>query len=79
MSELKSCQFCNEEDFDLIGLKIHYSAGHCEQYNALAIPPRFRDPAIPIEDALTLRLAAAEKVVKVVRELVAAYDAEVKG
>ena len=33
-----SCPFCNEADFDLIGLKIHINSGHCERYDNL---PKF--------------------------------------
>ena len=28
------CPFCGECDFDLIGLKLHLKAGHCEVWNA---------------------------------------------
>lgn len=34
--ELISCPFCGEADFDLIGLKIHLTRGHCEAYEELA-------------------------------------------
>ncbi len=30
-----SCPFCHQEDFDLIGLKLHFSLGHCNTYEAL--------------------------------------------
>lgn len=26
------CPFCNEDDFDLVGLKHHLISGHCEVY-----------------------------------------------
>jgi hypothetical protein len=29
------CQFCNEDDFDDIGLKIHLLRGHCEVFEAI--------------------------------------------
>lgn len=28
-----TCPFCNETDFDLIGLKNHFIRGHCDEYN----------------------------------------------
>lgn len=30
-----SCPFCNEADFDLIGLRLHLLRGWCEAFNAL--------------------------------------------
>lgn len=27
------CPFCQEGDFDLIGLKIHFLRGHCDEFN----------------------------------------------
>lgn len=30
MNELLTCPFCNEKDFDLIGLKFHLTQEHCE-------------------------------------------------
>jgi len=30
-----TCPFCNEKDFDLVGLKIHFYHGHCKVYNEL--------------------------------------------
>lgn len=30
-----SCPFCGENDFDLLGLKIHLMRGWCEQFEAL--------------------------------------------
>lgn len=33
MSSDVICPFCNEGDFDLIGLKYHYEMGYCESYN----------------------------------------------
>jgi len=29
------CPFCGEEDFDLVGLKMHLENGWCEEYNFL--------------------------------------------
>ena len=29
-----NCPFCNDNDFDLIGLKHHLSHGYCDAYNA---------------------------------------------
>lgn len=39
MSEplLIKCPFCGEDDFDLVGLKIHLMNGHCEEYGPLAM------------------------------------------
>ena len=33
MSEYITCPFCNEEDFDLIGLKDHFVKGYCDVFN----------------------------------------------
>lgn len=27
-----NCPFCNEQDFDLVGLKTHLTKGYCETY-----------------------------------------------
>ena len=35
--ELVSCPFCGENDFDQVGLKMHLSFGHCDNYNALSV------------------------------------------
>lgn len=32
-----TCPFCSEDDFDLIGLKIHLINGHCNAYNTLSV------------------------------------------
>ena len=29
------CPFCGEGEFDLIGLKYHFEAGHCQPYNSI--------------------------------------------
>lgn len=34
------CPFCNEQDFDLIGLKIHLIKGYCDKFNELVIDTR---------------------------------------
>lgn len=26
------CPFCGDDDFDKIGLKIHFERGHCDEY-----------------------------------------------
>lgn len=31
-----TCPFCNDKDFDEVGLKHHLSAGHCARYNVTA-------------------------------------------
>jgi hypothetical protein len=36
------CPFCNMKDFDAIGLKRHYTFGHCDEFNAT---PLQDDPA----------------------------------
>lgn len=33
-----SCPFCDEEDYDNIGLKYHLQSGHCEEYNKTRTP-----------------------------------------
>jgi hypothetical protein len=38
---LAQCPFCNEGDFDLIGLKHHFNAGHCNSFNKT--PPHASD------------------------------------
>jgi hypothetical protein len=37
-----TCPFCGETDFDLIGLKIHFTRGWCEVYDNVDTtkPPR---------------------------------------
>ena len=35
--KFKQCPFCGEEDFDLIGLKIHLEDGICEVYKKISI------------------------------------------
>lgn len=32
-----SCPFCEEKDFDVVGLKSHISRGDCEKYNEIDI------------------------------------------
>ena len=44
MAEVKKvsgiiCPFCGEDDFDLIGLKIHLNVGWCDPFNNC--PPDF--------------------------------------
>lgn len=34
-SDLVTCPFCKESDFDLIGLKYHLQQGHCDMYNEI--------------------------------------------
>lgn len=34
---LRSCPFCQEGEFDLLGLKIHLSLGYCDVYKDLNI------------------------------------------
>lgn len=31
--EYISCPYCEQEDFDLEGLKTHFSRGYCDIYN----------------------------------------------
>lgn len=38
MPDYVSCPFCQEADFDLIGLKSHYLRGWCDVFNATADP-----------------------------------------
>jgi hypothetical protein len=33
-SEELTCPFCNETEFDALGLKVHFIKGHCEPYEA---------------------------------------------
>ena len=35
--KLISCPFCKEDDFDLIGLKIHLIQGQCKEFNVIEI------------------------------------------
>ena len=32
-----SCPFCGEEDYDLIGLKMHFLNGWCDEFNDLKL------------------------------------------
>ncbi len=34
------CPFCNEDDFDLLGLKSHLLNGDCEPFNRLSLITR---------------------------------------
>ncbi len=34
------CPFCQETDFDLVGLKGHYEYGDCDQYSATTVMDR---------------------------------------
>lgn len=36
--QLTDCPFCLETDFDLVGLKLHFTLGHCEIFNAVVLP-----------------------------------------
>lgn len=38
MENTISCPFCYEDDFDLIGLKIHLLNGWCDVFNETKIP-----------------------------------------
>jgi len=31
--EMKTCPFCGEQEYDLVGLKFHLECGECEKYN----------------------------------------------
>jgi hypothetical protein len=35
--QLIPCPFCEDTDFDSVGLKIHLTSGHCEKYNNLSV------------------------------------------
>lgn len=41
-----NCPFCDEADFDKIGLKGHLTAGDCEAWNHTVAPLRLFGPAI---------------------------------
>jgi hypothetical protein len=32
------CPFCDEAEFDLIGLKLHYLRGYCDAFNDTELP-----------------------------------------
>lgn len=36
----KVCPFCGDDGFDLIGLKIHINAGHCDAFNGTEVGNR---------------------------------------
>lgn len=38
-----SCQFCGEDDFDLIGLKAHLLKGGCAMFEAIETVQQERD------------------------------------
>lgn len=48
MAKMVICPFCNEDDFDLIGLKAHLLRGHCDPFEATISPEeeRFDTPRI---------------------------------
>lgn len=37
-----TCPFCQNTDFDGIGLKLHLSTGGCDDFNDIEIPARWR-------------------------------------
>ena len=41
--KLRSCPFCDEDDFDLIGLKHHLRSGHCEVFGNTLTPEEATD------------------------------------
>lgn len=48
MSNYVECPFCDEPDFDLVGLKHHLLAGHCDVFDeidTLDRPVTFVQPA----------------------------------
>jgi len=38
-----NCPFCNDDDYDLIGLKMHLLRGWCEKFDTLKVPPGVMD------------------------------------
>jgi hypothetical protein len=36
------CPFCNEQDFDAVGLKLHLTAGHCDAYEGINLASALR-------------------------------------
>lgn len=44
-----ACPFCDETDFDLIGLKLHLTRGHCNVFNDTPMndPPKATKEAAP--------------------------------
>ena len=49
-TEYIKCPFCKEDDFDLIGLKLHLKAGNCEVFEET--PTDFRPtPVVSKGDA----------------------------
>lgn len=51
------CPFCNENEFDLPGLKMHLEYGWCDKYNALEMPSRVgpRSPDVGSTDEVSER------------------------
>lgn len=47
-----ACPFCQETDFDLIGLRHHLQSGYCDVYDSLppVLPPR---PAVSLQEGPT--------------------------
>jgi hypothetical protein len=41
---LVECPFCKEDDFDLVGLKIHFTRGYCQAYNYCAAEDDYTEP-----------------------------------
>ncbi len=55
------CPFCNEDDFDLIGLKIHFLRGHCEVFEQTISPEeesRLRQYSLPSHDETMASLSS---------------------
>ncbi len=38
-----NCPFCQDDDFDLIGLKMHLTFGWCDVYENLELYPSFKE------------------------------------
>lgn len=54
MSDTMICPFCKDDGFDKIGLKHHLTAGHCDDFNAIAFAVNKSDAAASTR--LTFRL-----------------------
>ena len=44
-----ACPFCGEDDFDLIGLKMHLMSGWCEVFDKLQISQRDSKTSRPFQ------------------------------
>nr|WP_321182379.1 hypothetical protein [Methylobacterium sp. Leaf122] len=58
------CPFCDEDGFDLYGLKTHFNMGWCEPFEAISETDRLNVPASPLAtgEAANRKLLSGQNV-----------------